>query len=245
MRILSFGGGVQTTALAVLWVRAVVAADHCVFADTGGETPETYAHLDAVDRFLQSHGRRLERVRWSGPSLEEFTLTRRTSIPVHWSTGGMLTRDCTRQWKIRPVNKFARSTGATSWSVLLGISVDEVHRMKPSPEAHITREYPLIDLRLDRQQCVELNTSAGFVDVPRSACFYCPFHPARYYRDLNRRHPELFKRAEQLEVAVNERLEAKGRRAYILGRAPLRESAQLDQATLPGFGEECEGVCGV
>lgn len=39
MRILSFGGGVQTTALAVMWVRGEVEADFCVMADTGGETP--------------------------------------------------------------------------------------------------------------------------------------------------------------------------------------------------------------
>jgi len=45
-RILSFGGGVQTTALTILICQGKVKADMAIFADTGCERPETYWYID-------------------------------------------------------------------------------------------------------------------------------------------------------------------------------------------------------
>jgi 3'-phosphoadenosine 5'-phosphosulfate sulfotransferase (PAPS reductase)/FAD synthetase len=48
VRILCLGAGVNSTALLVLHQKDVVKFDIAVFADTGGEHPETYAYLENV-----------------------------------------------------------------------------------------------------------------------------------------------------------------------------------------------------
>ena len=46
MKILSFGAGIQTTAIAVLIKQGKITVDMAVFADTGGEKPETYWYIE-------------------------------------------------------------------------------------------------------------------------------------------------------------------------------------------------------
>lgn len=46
IKILSHGGGLQTTALVVLRLQKRVYFDHVIFSDTGGEKPETYWYID-------------------------------------------------------------------------------------------------------------------------------------------------------------------------------------------------------
>lgn len=57
LRILNFGGGVQTSAAVVLLCRGEIEADRVVMADTGGERPDTYEHVEVMDRYLRAHGR--------------------------------------------------------------------------------------------------------------------------------------------------------------------------------------------
>ncbi|MEM3161041.1 MAG: phosphoadenosine phosphosulfate reductase family protein, partial [Nitrososphaera sp.] len=43
--VLSYGGGVNSTALMILLVRHKLPIDYVIFADTGSERPETYTYL--------------------------------------------------------------------------------------------------------------------------------------------------------------------------------------------------------
>ena len=45
-KILACGAGLQTTALVILIAERKLEVDAVVFADTGGEKPETYFYLD-------------------------------------------------------------------------------------------------------------------------------------------------------------------------------------------------------
>ena len=45
-RILSFGGGLQTTALAIMVAKGELEVDEVVFANTGAEKPETYWYME-------------------------------------------------------------------------------------------------------------------------------------------------------------------------------------------------------
>ena len=47
-RFLSYGAGMQTFALLVMAEQGEIQIDEVVFADTGGEHPETYAHIEKV-----------------------------------------------------------------------------------------------------------------------------------------------------------------------------------------------------
>ena len=51
-RVLSFGGGVQTTAMAILMAQGKITCDEVVFADTGAEKPETYWYMESYSEPL-------------------------------------------------------------------------------------------------------------------------------------------------------------------------------------------------
>ena len=50
--VLSFGGGVNSAALMVVLIQEGLPFDEAVFADTGGEVPETYQYLETARRYL-------------------------------------------------------------------------------------------------------------------------------------------------------------------------------------------------
>jgi hypothetical protein len=63
--IVSYGGGKNSTALLLLLWKLGIRPDLILFADTGGELPETYNYIEMFSAWLQDHG------------LPEITVTRR------------------------------------------------------------------------------------------------------------------------------------------------------------------------
>lgn len=246
LRVISFGGGVQSTAVGVLWAHGEIEADVALFADPGGEMPETYENVERMQAWLADRGRALVTVRRPGPALLEHSLETETLIPAKFGAGGIFARGCTREWKIRPMRSWARDHGADTLEVLLGISIDEVHRMKAAPVRWVEHVYPLIDLRLTRAVCREIIEGAGLPVPVRSACYFCPLHASSHWRRLARGYPELFRRTLQLEAVLQRRHEAflDGADIYIAGRVSLERAAEPEQPAFPGWeAAECEGVC--
>jgi hypothetical protein len=54
--IVAFGGGVNSTAMLIGMYRMGLKADLILFADTGGELPETYEHTERLSAWLVAHG---------------------------------------------------------------------------------------------------------------------------------------------------------------------------------------------
>ena len=54
--MVSYGGGVNSTALLIGLHQHRIPVDLILFADTGAEHPHTYAYLDIMDRWLKDHG---------------------------------------------------------------------------------------------------------------------------------------------------------------------------------------------
>src|SRR5215472_10510218 len=54
--VVAYGLGVNSTALLVGFARRGVRPDLILFADTGGEKPETYAYLGVIGPFLAAAG---------------------------------------------------------------------------------------------------------------------------------------------------------------------------------------------
>ena len=54
--MVSYGGGVNSTALLIGLHQHHIPVDLILFADTGAEHPHTYAYLDVMDRWLKDHG---------------------------------------------------------------------------------------------------------------------------------------------------------------------------------------------
>ncbi|WP_052360810.1 hypothetical protein [Geminisphaera colitermitum] len=172
---------------------------------------------------------------------------------------GLLGRKCTADYKIIPIQQKVRellgvkrggkSVACEMW---VGISMDEVIRMKPSRVPYIRNTWPLIDLGMTRQDCLRWLSSNGYPIAPRSACVGCPFHGDDEWRNLQENSPLDFAAA----VADEQRLQDAARRQEALDGMPyLHGSCQpLDTITfsdrasygqLEMFGNECEGMCGV
>ena len=191
--VLSFGGGVNTIALMVMLVRDGAPLDAAVFADTGGEVPETYESVETAREYLDKYGipMVIVKARPRQTDLYETALRRRVIPSVQW-------RWCTRDFKVNPIHKFYSQLGVHVYQYM-GIAFDEIHRMKDSKENHITNLYPLIDNRITRQGCIDVITEAGLPVPEKSGCYFCPFNSTDRWRYLLDRHPFLFEKAIALE----------------------------------------------
>jgi hypothetical protein len=62
----------------------------------------------------------------------------------------------------------------------IGISLDEFRRMKPNMDKETiywkVNDWPLINLRMDRQDCTNIIRRAGIKIPSESSCWFCPFH---------------------------------------------------------------------
>lgn len=56
MNIVSFGGGTNSTAMIIGMYRKGIPIDLILFADTGGECPHTYEHIERFNEWLEQRG---------------------------------------------------------------------------------------------------------------------------------------------------------------------------------------------
>jgi hypothetical protein len=150
-------------------------------------------------------------------------------------------RTCTGKFKIDVVAKWQREHGATPDAPAiagLGISVDEAHRARSDSGIAWQRlEYPLLDLRLRRSDCMALIERAGLPVPPKSACYFCPYHrPADWLR-MRVERPEVFQQAVEVEELLLERRRRLGRDPVYLTRFGL-PLAQAIPAPRPEDGEQ-------
>lgn len=173
---------------------------------------------------------------------------------------GILTRKCTGDYKVAPINREIRKQlgltnkrspiepVVTQW---IGISTDEASRMKDSKDAWNKMRWPLIEKGMSRSDCIEWMFNHNYPKPPRSACVFCPFHSDSEWRRLKYTEPEEFNRAVQFERKLQN---AQLNQDSLLGKpflhASLKPLDEIDFDNNPRpferlFGNECEGMCGV
>lgn len=194
IRSLSYGGGVNSTALA-LWLMDRGEDFLMVFADTGGEYPET---LEYVDYFEEATGHSIDVVRaeivdgqdFSEGGLYQYSLYRHM-VPFRSF------RWCTRIFKIEPIQAYHASNGIEE--AYVGIDAGEAHRAKQHIGDVATKIFPLVENNIDRAGCTEIIRAHG-LDLPRkSGCYICPYQRIKQWNYLFRTHPELWDKAVALE----------------------------------------------
>lgn len=242
MRVLSLGAGVQSTTLALMAARGEIEAPDCaIFADTGWEPAVVYRHLDWLERQLPFPVHRVT----AGDIRDTIGTGKYEPIPWFTAAGGMGRRQCTKVFKLYPIRRKVREmlggkTPRAGCEMWVGISVDEAHRMKPSTVKYIQNRWPLIDLGMRRQDCIDKLAGWG-VNAPRSACCGCPLQSQADWQTRSKQ-PEWTS-----VVELSQRLAAFGqfmhRSRKTLDQVDLRTEAERGQGDL--FGEECEGMCGV
>lgn len=261
LRVISYGGGVQSTVLLVLAAEGRIDFRTFVFSNVGddSEHPATLAYVrDIAAGFAAEQGIALHTVgrvcRDGTPETLYGRLTRPGSrslpIPVRMSNGAPGTRSCTADFKIRVIGRWLREQGASAAApatVGIGISVDEIHRANTRRcEPHERLIYPLLDLGLRRTDCQRVIQDAGLPMPPKSSCWFCPFHRPTTWAWMREQEPELFERSAHLEDLLNERRATLGRDPVYLTRfnRPLRSAIPAGTRTLPLADEGCDsGWC--
>jgi len=235
VRTFSFGAGVQSTAVLVLQAegRLPEPYDAFLFANVGddSEHPDSLKYFHEVHvPYAEKHGiplHELRRTKRDGTrqSLyetlmrpidpddpETFKGKKKMGIPFYQSNGAPASRSCTVDFKITVIHRWQREHGATRDNPCtsgLGISMDEIQRARTDsgfPDQLL--DYPLLDLRMNRRDCVTVTAKAGLPPAPKSACFFCPFHSRDAWRTLKRETPDLFEKACGLEDTLNAKREA-------------------------------------
>lgn len=254
IHIISLGAGVQSSCMALMAARGdlKIKVDFCVFADTGGEPDDVYDWLETLKKLLpfkivmvKSHYGPLHDnlFKWGFSQIPCFSKNRKTGEP------GKGKRQCTRYWKIRPVNRgirietrtFRKAVSNESFHVLKGISTDEISRAKDSQEACQKAVFPLIDAGFSRADCIDWLKKNGFPSVPKSACFFCPLKDQESWIRISKDR-KLWPRLIEIDRQLNERGE------YIHPSCKPMESKPFmneNEEQLNLWNNECEGMCGV
>jgi len=235
VRTFSFGGGVQSMAVLVLAAMGKVQYDAFLFANVGDDS-ERAATLEYVERIAKPYAAanglnliELQRMSRSGEVKTLYgtlhTAKRSINIPVKLASGAYGNRNCTADFKIYVIAKWQKQHGATKANKAvcgLGITVDEIHRARTdSGIAWQTLEYPLLDLRMFRRDCVKVIQDAGLPVPPKSACWFCPFHNRQEWQRMKREEPDVFDKAVTLENMLNERREMLGKDRIFLHASGL------------------------
>ena len=183
MRILSFGGGVDSsTVLAIHLLEDNIDIDHVIFADTGAESQATYDNVEFFKGLCADAGLPFTVVRKEGENITEW-VTRLGIVPV--MPGG--SHVCSKKYKGDVIQKYIDQTYPNEQiTYLIGIEADEGHRTarftKPKGDTN-EYEYPLVDRNLNRQACLDILDYYG-IKVAKSSCVFCPFMSVQEIKDI-------------------------------------------------------------
>jgi 3'-phosphoadenosine 5'-phosphosulfate sulfotransferase (PAPS reductase)/FAD synthetase len=258
LRVLSLGAGVQSTTLALMIEHGEVPMVDCgIFADTQNEPQKVMEHLDWLEKKLSYPIYRV-----TAGDLKKDILNGWSYVPFHLidSNGkkGINKRQCTFNYKIKPINKKVRELLGykkgervkknTKVEMVMGISYDEMIRMKRNPLKYIQNVYPLVDKDMRRHHCLQWMEKNNYPKPFRSACWFCPYHSNKEWRNLKENHPREWQEAIKLDKEIREKNIGLRDTPYLhKDRVPLNEAdldPNKDQQDL--FNDICdEGMCGV
>ena len=196
---LSFSGGWQSSVLAWMAIRGEIVLPRYFLigtADTGDERQRTYDYIETVSSEAKKTG--IAHIIAPGPKItedwnEEFDGKRVDTAP-YWTKDengkiGQLSQQCTRHYKIRPVRR-----AVTQWLIngikprmrrseaqrvpvvfWIGFASDEQHRASKilSDTPRFTHRFPLIELGMTKQDCVDYIRDNQLPEPIASVCAGC------------------------------------------------------------------------
>ena len=226
IHVLNFSGGAQSSYMLELVLRGEIEKPRrflVVNADPGMEGAKTEKNMRQYRARCAEAG--IDIITAPGPNLYndlvsfEFTGATRLDNPPFWTKDangkrGRLRQKCTSIYKIAPMDRtvrrwMERKHGITGGMLRpglverwIGFCSDEWHRCSESDAAYVTFRYPLIDMKLSKEDVI-----AGFgrlgIPVPkRSVCSACPFNGMAHYAKMYVEEPESWEQAVEVDNAV-------------------------------------------
>ncbi len=195
--ICGISGGKDSSALALYLrrTRPELEVDY-FFCDTGAELPETYEYLTKLESVLGKRIARLNADRGFDHWFEVF----RGALPspqMRW---------CTKNMKIKPIEQWIGDEEAVSY---VAIRADESNRKGyVSTKPNIRAVFPFVEDGITHDDVLKILDDAG-IGLPayyewrtRSGCYFCFYQRKAEWVGLAERHPDLFRKAMQIENKV-------------------------------------------
>ena len=216
--VVSYGMGVDSTAMLVGLHHLGVRPDLIIFADTGSEKPETYAYRPIIDAWLAKVGfPALTVVRYEVQrpknghydSLEGNCLVNETLPGMAFGR-----KSCSQKWKAQPIDAYVKryfaahiaSGGVVDRAIGYDAGPCDMRRGGVQAKGPWTWVYPLREWGWDRARCEREIAEAGLPVPVKSACFFCPVTKPAELVQLSLRHPDLAARAVAIEDGARPRL---------------------------------------
>ena len=267
LTVISLGVGVQSSTMALMSAKGVLPKVDCaIFADTGYEPKKVYEYLEWIKTQLPfpvytvMKGNIKDDMIGSIDNGTRFPTAPFFTRNAETGKKGMLMRQCTNDYKIVPVARkireligltrgkhFPKDKFVEQW---FGISLDEIVRMKISNKKYLTNHYPLIDLKMTRDDCLKWMKDNNYLLPEKSACICCPYHDNSFWQEMKDTKPNEFKQAVEYDKFIRQ------------GNNKIKDELYLHRSCIPldqvefkkitkdnnldfGFNNECEGMCGV
>lgn len=235
MKILSFGAGMQSTALALMSCENAKADsappfplvpiyDDVVFCDLGMEPPWVMEQVEFTRKACEWAGIHFKVI--ESPLYADFikNFGERRAISIPWWTLGddghksRMPRNCTIDYKVDAISKYVR------WELLgykkgqrlrdedkkahemhMGFSYEEKKRCKESPNPMFVNKFPLVEMGVVRADNYSYIRDVWGLETKASACTFCPFHKNYFFKYLKENLPGEYDRL----IAMDELLRDK------------------------------------
>lgn len=234
MKILSFGAGMQSTALALMSCENALSKkpihpkvpvyDDVVFCDLGFEPPWVKEQMEFTRHACESAGIHFKVI--DAPLYQDFmkNFGERRTISIPWWTlredghKSKMPRYCTIDYKVNLIAKYVR------WELLgykkgqhlrpedkkthemhMGFSYEEKQRCKENPNPLFVNRYPLVDLKLIRADNYAYIRDVWGLETKASACAFCPFHRNYFFQHLKEHHPDSYAQLVEMDELLRDK----------------------------------------
>jgi len=239
--VVSYGGGTNSVAMLCGFLDRGIRPDLIAFADTGGELPTTYAHIELMSKKTQEWwGIEIKKVyatyKGEYETLEDSSLRKKLLSSLAYGF-----KSCSMKHKVEPQNKLARQwmkdNGTSEIIKAIGYDAAEGHRKISMTEASLAKGkkenywYPLIEWMWTRKECIDTIKRHGLPLPRKSSCFFCPAMKSSEILRLRDEYPDYFKRA----IAMETNMVVKGRVRGLNFGIPWSEIVNADDDQLKLF----------
>jgi 3'-phosphoadenosine 5'-phosphosulfate sulfotransferase (PAPS reductase)/FAD synthetase len=189
----SYGGGVNSTAMILFLIATNIQIDDIVFIDTGAEHPDTLLYVNYFQDYLQ----RKITIIGKDEGLYDYCFKKKI-IP------SMKYRWCTDTFKRRPFAKHVRQYKGKKY-IYIGFDAGEDSRVTNAlsyckPRSKTRKLFPLFYADITRSKCIQIILDAGLAVPPKSGCYICPFQTKKTLVEMKTMYPILFAQAMALEL---------------------------------------------
>ena len=220
LRVVSFSGGKDSTALLIRMLESGMPVDIILYNDTGLEFPEMEDHISKVEQYIKRYTDvGITRIKPEHPfefyfydvpihhrKQTEFNKRLGTDSHNGFSWPGPKMRWCTDRLKTRPRTKFLREY-RNEYNIIeyVGIAADEEYRLRRKINKRENMRYPLVEWGMTEADCLQYCYDRGFdwsglyEKFSRVSCWCCPLQSLPELRVLYHEFPDLWQKLKEMD----------------------------------------------